>query len=524
MKTIGKMILSTMVLFVVIETMVLMTSSVLADEKSVNLTSMHNIESNNVKVIDGGINDSYGNSYSGKVLEFAADNEAFITFDLNGKYESFSGLITCSSEGRSSENIYVGIYADGEKIYELKEYNKQKPAETFDINVEGVGKLSIKTFSDESYSNDIYFVDSHFIKSEMSGIYPDRADLSDLVVIDKKRCEISKDLFVDNWGNIHNGSVSLDPDYGGNYVLFNLDQKYLSFSGNIVPIGNWATDNVVNISFYLDDKPVFSKNGITKTSSAIGFDIDVANANVLKMEGQEQAFNYGNIAVTDCVLKQHEHIVDDWTVQTEATCTEDGESILRCEECGEIALSEKIPAIGHTPDGKWIVGTNPTCTDEGEQIQHCSVCGEICKTQRIDKLPHEESENWEIDRLSTCNKEGLRTKKCIACGVIMQRESMPMVAHSYGRWKKVSGSIWNSPIIKEHVCLRCGGVGRIRDDSMAWVKPFVITVVVILSAIVAIMVIMMKIKGLPLELASIKELLKKDKGGKNTEIVSEKRQ
>lgn len=59
----------------------------------------------------------------------------------------------------------------------------------------------------------------------------------------------------------------------------------------------------------------------------------------------------------------HEHTVsDEWIIDLEPTCTENGSKHRNCTVCGEIAEREEIPALGHTYDSLEI--TTPVTSDK----------------------------------------------------------------------------------------------------------------------------------------------------------------
>lgn len=85
------------------------------------------------------------------------------------------------------------------------------------------------------------------------------------------------------------------------------------------------------------------------------------------------------------------HTFDEGKVTKEATCTQEGEKLLTCKDCGA-TKTEVIPVVDHTwktgddtdKDG-WKVVTEATTTKEGVKERVCSICGEK-ETQAIQKL------------------------------------------------------------------------------------------------------------------------------------------
>lgn len=493
------------VAFLAMVMMLSMTVPAFAAGAKTNLVSMHELESDDVRVVDDGITDSYGKSYSSNILRFSTGDDAFITYDLNGQYESFEGSIVCSDRTGSGAVMSVGIYADGEKVYELKGYTRQKAAESFNIDVSGVGELSIKTTKTDGYDGYLYFVESTFTKADTAKNYPNRFELSDLVVIDSKACTVSDRLLVDVFGNVHNGWTRISSGDNG-YVLFNLDKKYVSLTGSIVTTDRTGNKAVMDIEFFLDDNPVYSQIGITRTSNAIDFSLDVSNASVLKIVASKSDGYDGYIYVVDSVLKAHEHTPADWTIQTEATCTENGEKVQICKDCGEIVATEKIPVTGHTANGSWEYGDDGTCN----KVQKCTVCGDVALRQTDEEAEHTLSGEWAITRKARCDAEGEQVQYCTICNEIGLAEAIPTIEHDYGKWVTVSGSVWNNPIVKERTCSICGDVEHDESNSTSWLKPLVIVLFVIIFGGLAVIIVTLKMNGLALEPSSIKKLFSKE--------------
>ena len=472
-------------------------------------TSMHELDSDYVSNVKDGITDSYGNTYSSNVLKFNTWAEAFVTYDLNGAYDTFKANIVCSTLTGSNAKMNVGIYADGELLYDLKGYTRQKAPEAVSLDVSGVGQLSIKTSSTEGSDCYLYLVNSTFSKSDSVTTYPNRESLSDLVIIDSKSSETSKGLFVDSFGNVHNGRTQFNT-WNDAYVLYNLDKKYVSFSGCVVAGARTGSQASMNIKFYLDDVEVYSNENITKNSAQIDFNIDVSNASVLKIVTSRNEGGDVYLYVADGLLKGHEHTLGEWTVEKEATCTEDGQKVQKCTECGEVINTEKVPALGHTANGKWEIVEDATCAKEGKEIQKCSVCGEEAETRAIDKKPHSPSNEWKTVREATCAEEGLQQKICTVCGEVIEEEPLEKSEHVFGPWATISGSIWNNPIVKERTCSVCGEVEHVESYSTSWLKPLIIVLLLILFGGLAVILVTLKMNGLPLEIASVKKLFSKE--------------
>ena len=80
----------------------------------------------------------------------------------------------------------------------------------------------------------------------------------------------------------------------------------------------------------------------------------------------------------------HKHSLNDWVVDKEASCTEEGKKHAACTECGKI-IEESIPKLNHT-EGEWkitkdiSISSNGTVTP-GTETLYCSVCGNEMNTR-----------------------------------------------------------------------------------------------------------------------------------------------
>ena len=71
----------------------------------------------------------------------------------------------------------------------------------------------------------------------------------------------------------------------------------------------------------------------------------------------------------------HEHICsEEWAIEREATCTEEGLQIKTCTACGETLETEEIPVIDHK-FGDFIIVEEATCKKVGLKQRVCEYCG-----------------------------------------------------------------------------------------------------------------------------------------------------
>lgn len=484
-----------------------------AVESQTIMPNMHELDSAAIEVIDAenGINDSYGNNYRSNILRFDASYNAYATYDLNGKYSSFTGKIVASDETGGGASMNVGIFADGKEVFSLTDFTRQKDGVEVSLDLKGVRTLDVKTSNTGEFSRGyLFFVGSYFTQAENATAYSEWAGLNEMVVIDSGSYTGNVALFKDPFGKLHNGSQHFDASYNG-FSLFNLDKKFVTFSGKISAQPDTGAGASMTVVIYCDDKEVFKKSGISKTKELTKFSIDVTGVKVLKIETSNQGeWSKGYVSIVDDKLAAHEHKAGDWTVETPATCTEDGSQYKSCTECEEVIETESIPATGHIGDGNWKTVTDATCSKEGKEGQTCTVCGEPCEERTIDKVAHTPSSEWEVVDAATCDKEGTQIKSCTVCGEQMEEEVIPTTEHDYGDWSTISGSVWNNPIVKERTCSICGDVQHTESNATSWVKPLVLVLFLIVIGGGAVVVVTLKMNGLPMEIGSVKKLLKKE--------------
>ena len=181
----------------------------------------------------------------------------------------------------------------------------------------------------------------------------------------------------------------------------------------------------VKVFFDGVEQPSLFCSGITKQTEKINFSsIDISNVETLKFETtNEGEYSCGWLYIVDDILSVHTHRNGDWIVKTVATCIKTGQKVQYCTECGEICVSEPIPANGHKVIDEWIETVPSTCATPGKELQYCSVCGDIVRTRSIDCLPHTKGTEWEILTEASCTDIGERVKRCIECNTIVETEA-----------------------------------------------------------------------------------------------------
>ena len=285
-------------------TMSIGTNTVLAESEITDGSLMHAIDMSDFEVVDDEITDSYGNVYSENVLMFDASYNSYVSFDLHGEYESFSGAFVASTETGSGAVMDAAIFADGKQVYALSDFTKQMPQQEFEIDLTGVGRLDIKTENTGDFPYGwLFMVEPQFTKAFAPATITEWKSLRDVFIIDSGDYEAQKSLKKDSYGELHDGAICIDASYEG-YVLFNLNGQFSTLSGAFVSGDDTGSGVEMGVRMYCDDEEVFAKNGITRQMPGEEFELDVTGVKVLKIETTNEGdFSYGRLYLVDDILK-----------------------------------------------------------------------------------------------------------------------------------------------------------------------------------------------------------------------------
>lgn len=147
---------------------------------------------------------------------------------------------------------------------------------------------------------------------------------------------------------------------------------------------------------------------------------------------------------------------DDFTVDTPATCTEDGSKSIHCKDCDETKDVTVIPA-GHIWADDFTVDEASTCTTDGSKSIHCVNCE---ATKDVTPIPaaHSWEEDYTVDTPATCTKPGVKSYHCKNCEEISGVTPIAPLEHDPSPWKVEAE---NTPTLSAggkaiRVCTRTG--------------------------------------------------------------------
>lgn len=159
------------------------------------------------------------------------------------------------------------------------------------------------------------------------------------------------------------------------------------------------------------------------------------------------------------------------TVETDATCVEDGVITKTCSRCGDVQVSEGDEATGeHTWNTEYTIITEADCDTNGSKAIYCSVCGELKpdSTVIIPALGHKESD-WIVDKKANCTEDGSKHIECTVCGETLKTEAIPSKGgHTQGALVKTNEPATCSKVGEGvYKCTVCGEtyIGVIAIDA-----------------------------------------------------------
>lgn len=126
-----------------------------------------------------------------------------------------------------------------------------------------------------------------------------------------------------------------------------------------------------------------------------------------QVTGADSKGTLGNICAD--VYGGHEYS-EEFTVDKEPTCTEDGIESQKCIRCGKSGELVMIPHSGHEWNTDYTVDKEPTCTEDGAKSIHCKKCDEKKDETAIKATGH--TLEWVTDKEATETEDGWKHEVC----------------------------------------------------------------------------------------------------------------
>ena len=167
----------------------------------------------------------------------------------------------------------------------------------------------------------------------------------------------------------------------------------------------------------------------------------------------------GDIFCADCgelvsfgtEIPELECTFGEWTVTTEATCTQEGLKVRVCSLCGR-EESETIATKEHNLEH---VTVPSTCTVAGVEYDICTECDESFNSKTLELSEHTIVVVPGKD--ATCTETGLTAgEKCAECNTItVEQLTIPAKDHSFGDWAVLTEATCTQEGLKLRACTIC---------------------------------------------------------------------
>ena len=210
-------------------------------------------------------------------------------------------------------------------------------------------------------------------------------------------------------------------------------------------------------------------------------------------------FSYGATAAA-----KHTHVFSEEVKNSykAPTCGSAGQKIMRCA-CGE-TQTETIPATGKHTYGEWTIDKEATDTENGSKSRICSVCkdkevvvikatgsynntntsgssssGGGSSSSQNENINNETPQDPVITHSTTdysvlvetksptCEEKGYTLYRCSGCDETEKRDYQDALGHSYGDWVITREATEEAEGEKQKTCGRCGKVVTETIDKLA---------------------------------------------------------
>ena len=459
-----------------------------AAQAPVEMWNMQDVTSENTTAYSD-FRDLFGYIYDSAVCFDVALGSGAV-YELGGRYSQFTGTLTTSPETNGDAFFDFAIALDGKIEYSISDFHRESKPEEIVLDLTGVQTMQILT-STKCNSYTFLFVADGFFTPAQTPIQPNAQKtytLLDTVLVASNRYKTAA-LARDTFG-VHHINNYFFGDYSDSYAVYNLDKKYDTFTATIFADSEFGNNLYRSFTVYCDDKRVKHYEKIDRQTNPFEIEIDVRNVTVLKIESVHTRISPwssydGYLVVGDVALTPHVHVAGELREDVAPTCTQSGKKSYTCTVCGEACDIEVFPALPHTP-GDWEIISEPTCSQPGQRAKCCQVCGTAVETEALERLPHTPSGDWVVKMDASCYAEGTEGLVCEICGEFAEERAIPRAEHQMGDWEYYNGSIWSAPIYSVRTCYICDAREEQYDYAFAWLKPLVLTTLLLLVLAAAV--------------------------------------
>lgn len=146
----------------------------------------------------------------------------------------------------------------------------------------------LDTYEEENPGEKIF----HDTRAEIMAKMP--ITLKNIITISSDHVEVEEDVIYDRYGNYYDGAVLIGKNYDTGYGLFNLNKKYVKFTGTVFVHKSVSNGRDASFSIYLDDELVYTSGSLTEESAPVSLELDVTNISTMRIT--TDADHYGSDA------------------------------------------------------------------------------------------------------------------------------------------------------------------------------------------------------------------------------------
>ena len=133
----------------------------------------------------------------------------------------------------------------------------------------------------------------------------------------------------------------------------------------------------------------------------------------------------------------------------DATCTAQGYTTYKCDNCGNTYNANFTNALGHNYIVTKVVDS--TCTAEGYSVYVCTRCGDTYNDDVVVANGHAYA-SWYVVKDATCTETGIKRKDCVSCG---SYETATINATGHNYVATVTNPTCTEQGFTTHVCSKC---------------------------------------------------------------------
>ena len=166
----------------------------------------------------------------------------------------------------------------------------------------------------------------------------------------------------------------------------------------------------------------FTKSEV-KGITADDFNVEVTSCYCKGSDGNDVQLD---VSIANNLPETHTHVKSSTVVVLkDSTCSEEGEGVYYCTECGGVAESFVVEKKEHKVKE---IRVEPTCEEDGYYRKYCTDCDETFEYEVFQKIAHSNAVPQHKD--ATCTEDGYDRFYCPDCGEYLDVTVYPATNHA----------------------------------------------------------------------------------------------